>query len=140
MNKENTAKLVKSYPKIFENVGGDRRYTCMAHGIECNDGWYDLINDLCRNLQEVMEMYGFPIVADQVKEKYGVLEFYYHIENREEAPKEMKELVQTLVSTAKELSATTCEKCGLKGRPTIRGFYHRTLCNDCDKGWKAYEF
>ena len=47
MNEKLQDDLIKTYPKIFKNIGGDETKTCMAHGIQCNDGWYDLLDSLC---------------------------------------------------------------------------------------------
>jgi len=51
MTKELDEKLVKKYPKIFANRYGDMRTTCMCWGFECGDGWYNIIDSLCSNLQ-----------------------------------------------------------------------------------------
>jgi len=51
MTKELDEKLCKKYPKIFANRYGDMRTTCMVWGMECGDGWYNIIDSLCSNLQ-----------------------------------------------------------------------------------------
>ena len=51
MNEKLQSDLVKAYPNIFKNIGGDKTVTCMHWGIECNDGWYDLIYCLCHSIQ-----------------------------------------------------------------------------------------
>ena len=87
MNKKLQNDLVKAYPKIFKNVD---------FGIECNDGWYDLLDTLCYTMQRHCDVantryiietdkYQFvvegdpeyvQVVAAQVKEKLGELRFY----------------------------------------------------------------
>lgn len=52
----------------------------MAFGIECPDGWYSLLYAMCQRLERIQDEYGITVVADQVKEKYGSLRFYNHIE------------------------------------------------------------
>ena len=44
-------KLVEKYPIIFQDRYGDMRSTAMCWGFECGDGWYPLIDPLCRHLQ-----------------------------------------------------------------------------------------
>lgn len=51
MKAELDKKLCEKYPKIFANRHGDMRSTAMCWGFECRDGWYDLIDKLCSNLQ-----------------------------------------------------------------------------------------
>lgn len=43
--------LVKKYPKIFKNRYGDVRQTLMVFGFECGDGWFNIIDALCANIQ-----------------------------------------------------------------------------------------
>lgn len=45
------AKLCEKYPKIFKNRYGDMRTTAMCWGFECGDGWYNIIDKLCANIQ-----------------------------------------------------------------------------------------
>lgn len=51
MTKELELQLVKKYPDLFVDYGGDMRQTCMAWGIEASDGWYRIIDNLCEMLQ-----------------------------------------------------------------------------------------
>lgn len=83
MNKELELKLVEKYPKIYSQYGGDMKETCMHWGFEHGDKWYDLINVLSAKIQNYIdwkERNNTPIpqvVAEQVKEKFGTLRFYY---------------------------------------------------------------
>jgi len=81
MKKELELKLVELHPQIFRDYGGDMTQTCMHWGLMCGDGWYFLIHNLCKKLDEISSKTGVIIIADQVKEKFGGLRFYYHIEN-----------------------------------------------------------
>ena len=47
MNPELERQLVKDYPTIFQFHGGNPSETCMAWGCEHDDGWHDLIRNLC---------------------------------------------------------------------------------------------
>ncbi len=79
MKEELELQLVKKYPVIFRDYGGDMRETCMAWGITVGPGWYDIIDNLCQTIEEAVGDKKFEVVADQVKEKFGGLRFYYHI-------------------------------------------------------------
>ena len=80
MKDELEQKLVKKYPKIFRDYHGDMTQTCMTWGFECGDGWYDIIDNLCANIEKVCEQYkkkSIEVIAVQVKEKFGGLRFYF---------------------------------------------------------------
>ena len=47
MKKELQEKLFANFPEIFKQKDLDMTQTAMCWGISCNDGWYDLINELC---------------------------------------------------------------------------------------------
>jgi hypothetical protein len=153
--------------------------TCMCWGFECGDGWYDIINSLCANIQhhvdwkrkqrvydlkraraakkgrdalikflagdsqvsdwheeradEILENgdreitpYVHRVVAQQVKEKFGGLRFYYMGGD---------DAVSGMVRMAESWAAHTCETCGDRG--TLRhGGWVRTLC---DKHEEEYQ-
>ena len=44
-------KLMDKYPKIFIQKELPMTKTAMCWGISCGDGWYDLIDELCENIQ-----------------------------------------------------------------------------------------
>lgn len=44
-------KLYAKYPKIFAQKDLSMRHTAMCWGIECGDGWYNIIDQLCRGIQ-----------------------------------------------------------------------------------------
>lgn len=50
MRKQLELKLVEKYPEIFRDYNGNIQETCMAWGMECGDGWYHIINDLCATI------------------------------------------------------------------------------------------
>ena len=51
MKEELDKKLCEKYPKIFAGRNGDVHETAMCWGFEHGDGWYDLIDVLCANIQ-----------------------------------------------------------------------------------------
>ena len=99
MDNELQMKLVEKYPTVFKDYGGDMRQTCMAWGIACGNGWYDILDDLCNYL----EFHG--VVAAQVKEKFGGLRFYINpIEDENVSWEEVHERIHD----AEEKSYKTC--------------------------------
>lgn len=51
MKKELQEQLFQKYPKIFRQKDLPMTQTAMCWGIECGDGWYMLIDELCKCLQ-----------------------------------------------------------------------------------------
>ena len=78
MKAELQQKLYDKYPLIFQDANKSMQETCMCWGISIGDGWYNLIDNLCEELTNIMKKYDVTIIADQVKEKYGTLRFYEH--------------------------------------------------------------
>lgn len=75
----NPTNIVKKYPNLFRDYGGDMRTTCMSFGFEVQGGWLPLIDSIGQQLTDLgVERY---VIADQVKEKFGSLQLYYHTEN-----------------------------------------------------------
>ena len=68
--------------------------TCMCRGMECGDGWFDLIDTLCRTIQSDIEGGDTPPVrVVQVKEKFGTLRF--HIRGGNERVRGMIDMART---------------------------------------------
>lgn len=51
MSPEKDEQLCKKYPKIFADRHKSMIETCMCWGFECSDGWCNLIDKLCHNIQ-----------------------------------------------------------------------------------------
>jgi len=84
MNKKLELNLVHKYPSIFKEYGGDETKTCLHWGFECADGWYYLLNRACKNIKEVCDLFNIEFTAEQVKEKFGGLHFYYSIKGNKQ--------------------------------------------------------
>lgn len=52
MREELDKKLVEKYPHMFKNRYGDMRTTCMCWGFECGDGWYQILDSLCGQIED----------------------------------------------------------------------------------------
>ncbi len=124
MREELDRQLVEKYPKIFANRYADMKTTAMCWGFEHGDGWYQIIDRLCNNIQhhidwqEKMGKSVPQVVATQVKEKFGTLRFYYAGGD---------DYIFGLVSMAESWSAVACEECGSLGTQNSQGWI-KTLC------------
>lgn len=131
MKQELDELLCQRYPKIFVDRHGDMKQTLMCWGFECGDGWFNIIDRLCSNIQHHVdwaqlqkEKYGrgegcTQVVAVQIKEKFGTLRFYTNGGN---------EQIYGMIRMAESMSAVTCEECGNPGA-TRSGGWVRTLCD-----------
>jgi len=52
MRQELAETLCKKYPRIFRDRNADMSQTLMCWGFEHGDGWYNIINALCGNIQD----------------------------------------------------------------------------------------
>jgi len=132
MTEEEDKVLCEKYPKIFKNRNGSIQETCMAWGFECGSGWFDIIDILCHEIQNHVdwkskdlseeEKESLQVVADQVKEKFGTLRFYYSGGD---------DVIEGMVSMAESISHRICEECGCPGDPR-KGSWIKTLCDKCN--------
>jgi len=127
MTEELEFKLVEKYPTILKDYRGNCQHTCMAWGMECGDGWFNLLDELLNKLDYICKTSGTQIVADQIKEKYGTLRFYYStIINTDLNAKDDKvvdDIISNIVSAAENKSEITCETCGEYGDLVTNGWW-----------------
>ncbi len=93
--------LVERYPIMFRDYGGDMKKTCMAWGMSCGDGWFSLIDDMCRQITTMTEKTDTEVIAHQVKEKFGGLRFYYGIESSQSLFEKINWKVRTFMCSRK---------------------------------------
>lgn len=133
MREELDKKLVEKYPKIFADRNGDPKKTLMCFGFGHGDGWYQILDSLCGQIQHYTDWNndnhakGYTqyklvpqVVAVQVKEKFGGLRFYYEGGD---------DHIHGMVRMAESWAATTCEECGAPGK-VRHGGWIKTLCED----------
>jgi len=116
-------KLFADYPAIFAQKDLPMNQTAMCWGIDCGDGWYDLIDTLCSSIQQHIK-YGNnvpQVEAVQVKEKFGGLRFYIDGGDDE---------INGMIRMAEAMSYRICETCGCPGRPNEAGWIS-TQCESC---------
>ena len=139
MKAELEQQLIEKYPKIFQIDESRRLEPFPMFGIECRDGWYDLLNHLCGliqnhidwgNKQRNMLLISNPhnheipkeipqVTVSQIKEKFGTLRFYYDGGD---------ECIDGMVRMADAMSGSICEVCGNRGQFRGRGWYY-TACD-----------
>lgn len=66
---------------LYSDAALDMSQSCMCFGWECGFGWHETLENLSMRLEAlnltIGREYGVKIKAEQVKEKYGALRFYY---------------------------------------------------------------
>jgi len=158
MRKELDEALCAKYPLIFKDRHADMRTTAMCWGLECGDGWYNIIDVLCglltseyRHAQSRYE--SIKDLVDQprwegskdiiTQEKIDDAK----VRMDEEAAKvpvavQVKEKFGGLrfyvqaatdkhykyITFAESMSYRTCEECGAPGKTYTDG-WHTTLCD-----------
>lgn len=120
MNKENEEYLFNRF-SFF-----DRNSHSMNYGFTHGDGWFDLVNNLCLDIEahlEEKQIKNFEVV--QVKEKFGGLRFYFEGGDN---------VIRDMVMLAELESFHICEECG--SRENVKEVEHmmwvRSLCPKCD--------
>ncbi len=131
MKAELTQKLFNKYPKIFSKTERDTKDNLLYFGIDHDDGWYGLIDNLCNAIQTYIDSdHNIPqvdrnkpqVVAVQVKEKFGMLRFYVEASD---------EFIEGMIRLAENLSGTICEKCGTTKKVGKTCGWIKTLCKSC---------
>lgn len=156
MKAELQNKLYEKYPKIFGQKDLPMTQTAMCFGIECGDGWYNIIDNLCAHIQhevdrphEDIERYT-ELLKDPELPEATVTYFQQQIvENRKRIIPQVEavqvkekfgglrfyiaggnEKIDDLISFAESMSECTCEQCGRPGEQN-KGGWISTLCGEC---------
>lgn len=116
--------LCERYPKIFVDRHADLSVSPMGWGLSVRDGWFDLIDRLCAQLQSISDQPGAPqAVAVQVKEKFGALRFSVRVDSSTAEHR-------AAIAAAERDSTTICEECGAPGRLVVAGAAYMTRCEE----------
>lgn len=109
--------LRKKYP-FLNDV---RSNSCYAYfGFECNNGWYDIVDELCGKIQKYIDENSVEnLYVAQIKEKFGGLRFY--VAGGDSA-------IHGFIAEAERKSFTTCEMCGEEGKNRDLDGWLMTLC------------
>lgn len=144
LNKENTQKLIDRFGMFRKNI--DPTLPFPMFGIECGDGWFDLIWNLCleleklddKNLAEIkdnkkakhlLQGYSVGLEVHQVKEKFGSLRFYVSSSTNE--MQGITNEMQGVINKAGGDSSYICELCGEDAIMCDSDKWIRTMCPDC---------
>jgi hypothetical protein len=153
MDQELQNTLFEKYPQLFSNTSKSCMESCMCWGIECNNGWYELLSSVCWRIfqhenniadrvrirnennkeNDQSDLDYVPVKFDQIKEKFGGLRIYFSGGD---------DYVEGVIGMAEEMSYKICEVCGNSGKPN-KGGWITTLCNNCrnkDDKWIPPEF
>jgi hypothetical protein len=135
MSPELENKLIEKYPEIFTRTNEYGEHEVVSYGIGVGDGWYNIIDSACINIQSHMEHHrakkhltpkefeeSIQTKAAQVKEKFGGLRFY--VDNSDE-------YVRGILAMAESMSTRVCENCGNPGKQR-KGGWIKTLCDSCE--------
>ena len=140
MSPDRDKQLCEKYPELFINRNNKESREPIAWGIDCGDGWYDIVDLLCANIQHEVRNYSYDKSAEensefqprvsQIKEKFGSLRFYISGGN---------DRIRGMIAMAESLSFRTCEGCGLPGQKRAGGWI-RVLCDSCEEKRKNRKF
>lgn len=124
MKEELEQRLMDEFPFMEARNLWDGESLNYPIGCECDDGWFDIIYNLCReidNLYKSKNKDSGQLRVEQVKEKFGGLRFYVgnYIDG-----------VMEIIDRYETLSYKACEKCGEKGKLIQTGWWI-TLCGEC---------
>lgn len=130
MTRENTKKLFDRFD--FFKPEKSLQETLMSFGFECGDGWFDLIWNLCQDIELLLALHNpnsddeayYPFEVIQVKEKFGQLRFYTNW---------LTDGIDDRISKAEVESSRTCELCGDPGSLVNKGGWLSTVCENCKK-------
>jgi len=130
MKKELDDYLVEKYPKIFINRYAGMKETAMCWGFDHGDGWFWLLDQLCNSIQSYIDSNEYraedkkipQAIADQVKEKFGGLNFYYHGGD---------DYIGGMIQLAEHMSYNTCEFCGSTENVGKTNGWISVICKDC---------
>ena len=168
MTKDLEIKLENKFPFMRRSKIEDERNIYKRWGIECEDGWYQLIHNLCQKITDRYNEDNIPIdiIVEQVKEKFATLRFYYSYKDfpcpiqaidfldSEDTirlqPKnksidkckiKLRSDIAQIVRDFENNSKFVCEFCGNNnGIIRMELPWIKTLCNDCyDKHRKKRE-
>lgn len=124
----NLVELVLKYPRLFHG----KVPRCFSY---VSVGWRDLIDKLCGELDRLLPDADASVFRiEQIKEKWGSLRFYWEFDGQEttvidvafgeniakiqvppKQPSDLFKKIRGLVTTAENVSKTTCEECGQPG-------------------------
>ena len=118
--------LINKYPNLFMDISKPPTETSMCFGLECGNGWYDLIDRTCEKIQRILN--GRNLRFTQIKEKFGSLRIY---------TQPYIEEIDDIIDKAEDESFEICENCGTTNNVITTNYgWVYTRCNNCLKKLK----
>jgi len=139
MNNHLETYLYEKYPEFFVEKDWDIKNTCMCWGIQCGDGWFNLLDSTCMkvkdyltSLQKSLQSFKF----QSIKEKYGYLDIMHSLTDCKEDSctfsDYQRNAIDDIIEGASSDSEYTCELCGSTRGARVAGFsYFQALCSYC---------
>jgi hypothetical protein len=117
--------IIDKHPEMFTLQENENPIYPIKFGMECNDGWFTIIDELTDKIAELDTKKEIKIF--QIKEKFGGLRYYL-----DSCPEELYAQVNNLIDDAEEKSYITCETCG---KPGIKrgGGWISIRCDECEE-------
>lgn len=142
--------LYARYPDLFREKGLPMTESCLYWGLQCDDGWYNIIDSLCARLTLVKRYTGLDVAISSLKEKFATLRVYptieaYPIDSTEAERDHWSGVVRAIIADAEQRSAQTCETTGRWGiLYRTPGGWLKTLnpaeaAKDVGRGWVKVE-
>lgn len=119
MSARNKASLISRFPRLLLKLADADPSDPFSYGIECGDGWYNLLQDLLSRLTDLSGGPDAQVVVVRVREKFGAMRV--HIEAG--APEHW-----ALVHWARDESEHVCEACGHSGTVLVSSGCVMTRC------------
>lgn len=159
MTKELEQVLYKKYPILFQNTSKPPTESCMAFGCEIDDGWYYLLDNLCKQITDYVKyQHNLVDTWDRIEEKRKTIpKKGWEVDRPDDAKLKISPVildqvkekfgrltiyysggddrVSVIVNAVSELSFSICETCGKFDNTvghTTKGWI-RTICKDCSK-------
>lgn len=108
MNQELTNKIYSRFPEIYCQHTLPKEETSMYWGIQCGDGWFDLIWKMSEEIETLARAQNIPIPEmSEIKQKMGGLRVRLFSNNP---------TIVAAVKDVEEMALYTCEKCGRSGK------------------------
>ena len=113
--------VLNKHPDILKSTGR----------VGVGDGWLPVIDKYCTQLDTLAKETGIQVIAQQVKEKFGGLRFYYLMETPDKCDENWVTAADRFVKQMEEECDRTCENCGKPGSTKGSVGWITCLCEEC---------
>lgn len=150
MEQRYTDLLHISHPILFRANYG---YDGSRGSPECNNGWLEVIDKMCYELEDLLTSYNIPEAAwpyiRQIKEKFGLMRFYtsgFELDISQCMSKSdleaMHDSFYNIIRKQENETIHVCERCGSLDGHRHGGSWIHVLCDVCEQ-WNVsvkYDF